>query len=97
MSAYIVLSRTETLDQKEMDLYMAAVQATFEGHTIEMLVGYGNYESIEGTPIEGAVIAKFPDMEAAKKWYFGEAYQAVLKHRKKGATYNGFIAEGLNS
>jgi uncharacterized protein (DUF1330 family) len=95
MSAYIVLTRTKTLDQKEMDLYFSKVKATFEGHTIEMVVGYGTHENVEGVPIEGAVIAKFPDMQAAKKWYFGDAYQAVLKHRKKGAVYNGFIVDGL--
>ena len=95
MSAYIVLSRTETLDQKEMELYFDKVKATFEGHTIELLAAYGKHENIEGIPSEGVVIAKFPDMEAAKKWYFGDAYQAALKHRKKGAIYNGLIVEGL--
>ena len=94
MSAYIVLSRTKMLDPKEMEIYSAAVEATMKGHPIELLVAYGKHENVEGIPIEGVAIAKFPDMEAAKKWYFGDAYQAAANHRKKGAIYNGFIVEG---
>ena len=38
----------------------AGIQATMKGHPIEVLVAYGKYEVLEGNPIEGIVIAKFP-------------------------------------
>jgi uncharacterized protein (DUF1330 family) len=41
------------------------------------------------------VIAEFPTPEATKAWYFSPAYQEVAQHRKKGASYRGFIVAGV--
>ena len=96
MSAYIVFTRTKTIDQKELETYWAGIRATMKGHPIEVLVSYGKHEVLEGDPIEGIVIAKFPTVKAAKDWINSEAYQDIAKHRKLGATYHGLIVEGLS-
>jgi uncharacterized protein (DUF1330 family) len=96
MSAYVVFTRTKTIDQEELKKYWDGIKATMEGHPIEVLVAYGNYEVFEGDPIEGIVIAKFPDVKAAKNWYYSEAYQRVAQHRKVGAVYQGLIVEGVS-
>ncbi len=96
MSAYIVFTRIKTLDQKELEVYWAGIEATLKGQPIEVLVAYGKHEVLEGDPIEGTVIAKFPTVKAAKDWYFSEAYQTVAKHRHKGAIYQGLIVEGVS-
>ena len=96
MSAYLVFTRTKTIDQKELEKYWAGIQATTKGHPIELLVTYGKFEVLEGDPIEGIVIAKFPNVKAAKDWYHSEAYESVAKHRKHGAIYNGLIVEGVS-
>jgi len=83
MSAYIILTRTKTLDQKELEVYWGEIKDTMKGHPIEVLVAYGNHEVLEGDPIEGIVTAKFPTVRAAKDWYYSEAYQDVAQHRKK--------------
>ena len=95
-SAYIVFTRTKTIDQKELETYWAGIRATIKGHPIELLVAYGKHEVLEGDPMEGIVIAKFPDVKAAKDWYYSEAYQSVAQHRKQGAIYNGLIVEGVS-
>jgi uncharacterized protein (DUF1330 family) len=95
MPAYIVFTRTKTLDRKELETYWAMIKETMKGHPIEVLVPYGKFEILEGDQIEGIVIAKFPDMEAAKKWYYGEAYQEAAMHRRVGAIYNGILVEGV--
>ena len=95
MSAYIVFTRTKTLDRKELETYWAGIKDTMQGHSIEVLVAYGNHEILEGDPIEGIVIAKFPTVQAAKDWYYSEAYQSVAKHRHKGAIYQGLLVEGI--
>ena len=43
MPAYLVFTRTKTIDQKELEKYWAGIKATMEGHPIEVLVAYGNY------------------------------------------------------
>jgi uncharacterized protein (DUF1330 family) len=95
MSAYIVFTRTKTLDQKELETYWAGVKATMKEHPIDVLVAYGKHEVLEGDPIEGIVIAKFPTVKAAKDWYYSVGYQSVAKHRQKGAIYQGVIVEGV--
>jgi uncharacterized protein (DUF1330 family) len=96
MSAYVIFTRTKTIDQKELEKYWAGIRATMQGHPIEVLVAYGKLEVLEGGPIEGVVIAKFPDVKAAKAWYYSEAYQSVATHRKQGAIYHGLIVEGVS-
>jgi uncharacterized protein (DUF1330 family) len=96
MSAYVVFTRTKTIDQKELEKYWAGIQATLKGHPVEVLVAYGKQEILEGDPIEGIVIAKFPNANAAKDWYRSDAYQSVAEHRKRGAIYNGLIVEGVS-
>jgi len=96
MSAYIVFTRTKTIDQEELAKYWAGIRATMKGHPIEVLVAYGKHEVLEGDPIEGIVIAKFPNVEAAKDWYHSEAYQSVAKHRRQGAIYHGLVVEGVS-
>jgi uncharacterized protein (DUF1330 family) len=96
MSAYVVFTRTKTIDHKELEQYWTGIKATMEGHPIEVLVAYGKHEVIEGDPIEGIVIAKFPNAKAAKHWYYSEAYQSVATHRKLGAIYHGLIVEGVS-
>ena len=96
MSTYVVFTRTKTIDQKELEKYWTGIKATMEGHPIEVLVAYGKHEVLEGDPIEGIVIAKFPNAKTAKDWYYSEAYQSVAKHRKLGAIYQGLIVEGVS-
>jgi len=96
MSAYVVFTRTKTIDQKELEKYWTGIQGTMKGHPIEVLVAYGKHEVLEGDPIEGMVIVKFPSVKAAKDWINSEAYQDIAKHRKLGATYHGLIVEGLS-
>jgi len=95
MSAYVVFTRTKTLNQAELEKYWAMIQDTMVGHPIEVLVPYGNFEVLEGEHIEGIVIAKFPDMASAKKWYYSEPYQQASLHRQAGAVYNGILVEGI--
>jgi uncharacterized protein (DUF1330 family) len=71
------------------------IKATLEGQPVKILAAYGPYEVLEGPPIEGAVIAEFPTIEAAKAWYFSPAYQEAAQHRTKGASYRGFIVAGV--
>ena len=84
MSAYVVFTRTKTIDQKELEKYWTGFRATKKCHPIDVLVAYGKHEVLEGDPIEGIVTAKLPNVKAAKDWYYSEAYQSVANHRKQG-------------
>ena len=91
--AYVVFTREKTLNQAELETYWKKVAASFEGHPMKVLSGYGPHEVLEGDKTEGVVIAEFPSMEAAKAWYYSPVYQAAREHRLKGAVYRGILVE----
>jgi uncharacterized protein (DUF1330 family) len=40
------------------------------------------------------VVAEFPSMEEAKRWYDSPGYVAVRQHRMRGAKYLGLLVDG---
>ncbi|MFM1886105.1 MAG: hypothetical protein RL026_1262 [Pseudomonadota bacterium] len=95
MAAYIVFMRDTLRDQSEMDTYLGMVPPTLGGTSGRPLALYGKLETLEGAPIEGAVIAAFDSYDEALAWYRSPAYQEALQHRLKGGDYRAFITEGL--
>ncbi|WAM49314.1 DUF1330 domain-containing protein [Vreelandella venusta] len=95
MPAYIVLTREHTHDAKEMEQYASKAKAAREGHNLQPLAFYGDFEVLEGSAMEGAVILRFPDMAAARACYTSPAYQEARKHRFQGADYRVFLVDGI--
>jgi len=94
MSAYIVFTRERLRDAAEFDTYSKKAGPSLGGHDAKPLVVYGACETVEGAPIDGAVIIEFPTMAAAKAWYDSPAYREARVHRFKSADYRVFITEG---
>jgi uncharacterized protein (DUF1330 family) len=97
MSAYVVLVRERTHDPAELQSYAQMAPAARAGRDLTALAFYGDFEVLEGAPIEGAVLLRFPSMQAAREWYTSPAYQAALPHRLKGADYRVFLLEGTDA
>jgi uncharacterized protein (DUF1330 family) len=95
MPALIVFTREKLRDKAEFDIYSGLAGGTLAGHTVKPHVAYNKCETLEGAPIEGAVILEFPTMDAAKAWYDGPEYRAAREHRFKSADYRVFITETL--
>ena len=95
MSAYLVYLCQSVNDRKELETYWDKINSTFEGVDIKLLSAYAAHELLEGDgPVEGAVIAEFPSMDAAKARYNGPAYTEVRQHRLRGAKYIGLLVDG---
>jgi uncharacterized protein (DUF1330 family) len=95
MSAYIVYVRDRITDPEEFKKYEESAPAASVGHPITPLAFYGAIETLEGAPVDGAVILEFPTIADAKASYNSPLYQEALKHRLKGAEYRVFIIEGI--
>ncbi len=92
----MVFIKRRTTNQSEMDVYSELAPHTAAGHPMTMLAGYGRQEVLEGDPIEGAVIMRFPTNTEAKAFYDSPGYQAAAAHRHAGADYDVFIVEGVD-
>ena len=95
MSAYLLFIREKTIDQSELEAYWAKIRATMAGHPIKVLAAYGRHVTLEGSEVEGVVVAEFPSVEEARAWYDSPAYQEAAQHRFRGAAYRGLIVEGV--
>jgi uncharacterized protein (DUF1330 family) len=95
MTAYVIFIREETRDQAELDIYSEKVRAVLEGLPVTVLSAYGRMEVFEGKAPEGVVIVSFPTFQQATEWYHSEAYQAIVGHRHRGASYRGLVVQGL--
>lgn len=95
MAAYMVFTREKTLNQAEFDKYGPMAGASMGGHKATPHAVYGKHETLEGAPIEGAVILSFPTYEEALAWYNSPAYTAAKEQRFKGADYRVFIVQGV--
>ena len=44
-------------------------------HDSEEMARYGDFDVLEGSGMEGAMVLRFTDMAAARAWYASPAYQ----------------------
>ncbi len=95
MAAYMVFTREKMTNQAEFDKYGPMAGASMAGHEATPLAVYGKHDTLEGAPIEGAVILSFATYEAALAWYNSPAYTAAREQRFKGAEYSAFIVQGM--
>jgi uncharacterized protein (DUF1330 family) len=92
--AYVVF--TETVhDQEGMNAYIQAAGATMSSG--KLLVLDDNVETLEGTwHGTRTVMLEFESVEAAKEWYFSDAYQKVKPLREAAADCNAAILTGFD-
>ena len=95
MGGMIIFMRERVRDAGEMEIYNGKAGPTLAGHPGTPRAFYGPCETLEGAPVEGAVVIEFPDMAAARAWYDSPAYAEARKHRHLGADYRVFITETL--
>jgi uncharacterized protein (DUF1330 family) len=94
VTAYVIFIKEKTLDQHELDVYAEKATVALAGLQVSVLSAYQRIEAFEGDLPEGAVLFSFPTFEEATAWYRGDAYQAIVGHRHKGAIYRGFVMDG---
>jgi uncharacterized protein (DUF1330 family) len=96
MTAYVILITDETHDPAGMETYRSlAPKARADG--VEFVAARGAaFQVLEGHPAEQVVVLRFPDMEAARKWYFSPEYQDAVQHRLRAAKFRTVLVEGQN-
>ena len=93
MAAYFIVNARIT-DPEGLARYRAAVQPSFTGREVKVLVSTDDATTIEGTPAgERAVVLEFPDRAAALDWYHSDVYQEVIGMRL-AATEGFAIVDG---
>ncbi len=95
MTAFAIIT-SKISDPEPFKAYMASTPPTVAAHGGEYVIRGGAKEVVEGNwSPDRIVVLKFPSMDAAKAWYFGEGYTASRALRQ-GATeyFNVVLVEG---
>ena len=81
----------EIADPAAYEAYRTKVPDIISAHGGRILVRGGDPQSFDGTmPQRRFVIVEFDSPEAARTFYYSDAYQAVLPSRLNASTGSGF-------
>jgi uncharacterized protein (DUF1330 family) len=96
MAAYAIFIREgAVVDTEAMAKYQSGNRSGVPNPGMKALTVYGAMEQLEGEPCDGMVILEFPDMAAAREWYYSGDYQARVAFRLAAAPYRAFLVEGI--
>ena len=95
MPAYVIASVTEAHDDEALAEYRRRNTAAVEAHGGRFVVRGGAMEVLEGdwAPLR-VVIMEFDDVEAARRWYESDEYQAAIPIRQGASTTDIILVEG---
>ena len=94
MAAYLIATLT-VRDAQKFDSYRRAVPSVIAAHGGRYLVRGGALEVKEGAPPhQRVVVLEFPDMAAARKFYFSDDYKPVLEMRLKAGKSKAILVDG---
>jgi uncharacterized protein (DUF1330 family) len=81
----------EIADPEAYEAYRTGVPDIIAAHGGRILVRGGDPQALDGPmPQRRFIVVEFDTPEAARSFYFSDAYQAVLPFRLNASTRNGF-------
>jgi uncharacterized protein (DUF1330 family) len=95
MPAYVVVE-TDVTDPERYEQYKAAAPGAIAASGGRYLVRGGELAVLEGDwQPPRLVVLEFEDLEAAKRWYHSEAYQAARRLREGAARLRVVAVQGV--
>ena len=95
MPAYLIAD-VEVKNAEAYQEYSAQVPATIEQFGGRFLVRGGISQVLEGNwHPHRTVVIEFPDAETLSRWYFSDAYQAIIGIREINADSSVITIEGV--
>jgi len=93
--AYLIVE-TDISDPEQYERYKAATPASLAAVGARFLARGGEIAVLEGDwePTR-LVVAEFPDLETAKRWYASPGYQDVKRLREGAASLRMVVVEGV--
>ena len=94
MPAYVI-AEVDVTDPAAYKLYADKAPGVTLPAGGKYLARGGQVESLEGTPPKSRVVViEFPDMAAARAFYYGRAYQEIIPLRQAASAGRLFLVEG---
>jgi len=96
MPAYVI-AEIEVTDPEQYKQYMAASPGAVAAGGGTFIVRGGECATLEGDWEPGRIVVlEFPDLEAAKRWYASDEYQAAKRLRDGAAVFRAIAVAGAD-
>ncbi len=95
MSAYALFQLLPVTDPAGLAEYRAKVVPIVEQFGGCYIVRGGAWETIEGNHRPPPILIKFPDMDAARRWYYSKEYRPLRDLRHRSAKYDAVLLTGV--
>ena len=96
MPAYLLV-RANVTDMQQYQQYMKLTPAIVEKYGGQFIIRGGDKVVLEGPEISDRIVMlKFPSIEAARRMYNSDEYQAAIKVRAGAAEASFIVMEGLD-
>lgn len=91
-----VINNLSIHDPGEYKTYARAFLPTLDAFGGRLLAAQTAPEPVEGQwPHDRTVLLEFPSRDSVRQWAESPAYQAIVGHRRAGATSNVVVLDGL--
>ena len=95
MPAYVI-AEVDVTDAEAYKLYADKAPGVTLPSGGKYLARAGKVECLEGTPPKSRVVViEFPDMAAARAFYYGRGYQEIIPLRQAASEGRMFLVEGV--
>lgn len=95
MAAYAVAHIRQVTMGPAIEEYLRRIDATLEPFGGRFIVHGGRVDLLEGSWIGNLVVIQFPDMAAARGWYYSPAYQALVRLRTDNSDGDAVLVDGV--
>jgi uncharacterized protein (DUF1330 family) len=95
MAAYAVAHIRQVTIGPPIEEYIRRIDGTLEPFGGRFLVHGGQTEVLEGAWTGHLVVLEFPDLDAARNWYYSPAYQAIVRLRTDNSDGDTVLVDGV--
>jgi uncharacterized protein (DUF1330 family) len=95
MSGYAMFEILTVNDPAGLAEYVSKATPIVENFGGFYVVRGGEWETLEGSYRPSPFLIKFPDLDAARRWYHSAEYRPFRELRHRSGTYNGALLTGI--
>jgi len=96
MPAYVIGLLTDVDFNAEIIEYIRTIESTMKPYDGRFIVHGAHAEVLEGTMNQDCIIAAFPSIDHARRWYASDAYGKLIPLRTRNSKGAIFLIDGVS-
>jgi uncharacterized protein (DUF1330 family) len=94
MAAYALFRNLTVTNAEGLATYRSKVRPIVESFGGRIIVGGGEWETVEGCHQPPPILSEWPDLDSIRRWYNSKEYRPLRDLRHRSATYYAIFMAG---